>query len=82
MSAHNDGTEPGQSDEATPEERLARANVLLAEWAACSAAQSAPLIDRLEAMGYDVKERSREDVVEILKHPPTRTNMLSSPTEQ
>ena len=46
-------------------------HALLAEWAACSAETSAPLIDRLEALGYAVRGKSREAVTEVLKHPPT-----------
>lgn len=57
---------------ADPGERLEATNALLAEWAACSAAASAPLIERFEAMGYAVRGRSREEVAEVLRHPPQR----------
>ncbi|MGY2048123.1 hypothetical protein [Methylobacterium sp. JK268] len=44
----------------------------LAEWAACSAEESPSLIERFAAMGYDVHGKSREEVAEVLRHPPTR----------
>jgi hypothetical protein len=47
-------------------------NALLAEWAACSAAKSEPLLERLEMMGYEVRGKARDEVTEVLKHPPTR----------
>ncbi len=53
-------------------ERLEDTNALLAEWAACSAEASAPLIERLEALGYAVRGKSREEVAEVLRHPPGR----------
>lgn len=53
-----------------PAERLASMNTMLAEWAACSAAGSASLIERFEAMGYRVRGKSREEIAEVLKHPP------------
>ena len=62
---------PGDAVEVDPAERLNDTNALLAEWAACSAETSAPLIDRLEALGYAVRGKSREAVTEVLKHPPT-----------
>ena len=62
---------PGDAVAFDSAERLADANALLAEWAACSAEASAPLIDRLEALGYAVRGKSREAVAEVLKHPPT-----------
>ena len=55
-----------------PGERLVRTNALLAEWAACAAADSAPLIDRLEGLGYPVRGKSREEVEAILKGPPAQ----------
>jgi hypothetical protein len=51
---------------------LAATNDLLAEWAACAADESAPLIERFEAMGYAVRGKSHEEVAEALRHPPTR----------
>ncbi len=53
-------------------ERLDVTNALLAEWAACAADGSAPLIERFEAMGYAVRGKSREEVAEVLRHPPHR----------
>ncbi len=55
-----------------PAERLEDTNALLAEWAACSADASSPLIERLEALGYAVRGKSREEVAEVLRHPPGR----------
>jgi hypothetical protein len=54
------------------ERRLAEMNALLAEWAACAVEESAPLIERLEDLGYAVRGKSREAVAEVLRHPPTR----------
>ncbi len=53
-----------------PGERLEAMNALLAEWAACSADESAPLIERFEAMGYAVRGKSREEVADVLRRPP------------
>ena len=47
-------------------------NDMLADWAARSAATSAGLIDRFEAMGYAVRGKSEEEIAEILHRPPTR----------
>ena len=54
-----------------PGKRLASMNTMLAEWAACSAAESPSLIERFEAMGYRVRGKSREEVAEVLKHAPS-----------
>ena len=54
------------------EAELAATNDLLAEWTACAAEESAPLIERLEEMGYEVRGRSHEAVAEALRHPPRR----------
>lgn len=54
------------------ERRLATMNALLAEWAACAVEESAPLVERLEALGYAVRGKSHEAVAEVLRHPPTR----------
>ena len=51
---------------------LAKANDVLAEWAARSAADSEALIERLDALGYDVRGKSEDDVAEVLRHPPTK----------
>ncbi|MBY0259420.1 hypothetical protein [Methylobacterium sp.] len=56
--------------DAIPADRLSAMNAALAEWAACSAAESPSLIERFEAMGYRVRGKSREEVAEVLKHPP------------
>ncbi|VUD72398.1 hypothetical protein MET9862_02996 [Methylobacterium symbioticum] len=56
----------------TSAERLERTNALLAAWAACSAAESGPLIEQLEALGYAVRGKSREEVEAVLRSPPTR----------
>jgi len=52
-------------------ERLASMNTMLAEWAACSAAESASLVERFEAMGYRVRGKSRDEIAGVLKHPPS-----------
>jgi len=57
---------------ADPGERLEATNALLAEWAACSAEESAPLIERFETLGYAVRGKSREEIAEVLRHPPDR----------
>lgn len=64
-----DTASPGRSVDASGK-RLASMNTMLAEWAACSAAQSASLIERFEAMGYRVRGKSREEIAEVLRHPP------------
>ena len=51
-------------------DKLAETNALLAEWAARSATDSAPLIDRLEALGYPVRGRSEDEIAAILRAPP------------
>jgi hypothetical protein len=51
---------------------LAAMNARLAEWAACSAEESPSLVERFEAMGYEVRGKSREEIAEVLRHPPTR----------
>ncbi|WP_363325432.1 hypothetical protein [uncultured Methylobacterium sp.] len=47
-------------------------NEQLSTWAACSADESPTLIEQFEAMGYEVRGKSREQVAEVLRHPPTR----------
>ena len=42
------------------EKRVADRTALLVEWAACSAGDRPPLIERLERMGYEVWGKSRE----------------------
>jgi hypothetical protein len=54
------------------QDQLAATNVLLAEWTACALEESPPLIERLEKMGCEVRGKSREGVVEVLKRPPSR----------
>lgn len=55
-----------------PSEDLDTVNAHLAEWAARSAVTSEALIDRFEAMGYDVRGKSEEDIADVLRRPPTR----------
>ncbi|MGX9983904.1 hypothetical protein [Methylobacterium fujisawaense] len=55
-----------------PEADLDRLNDLLAVWAARSAAESAALIERFEAMGYEVRDKSEDEIAEILHRAPTR----------
>lgn len=58
--------------EAHPAEDLEAVNARLADWAARSAETSEALVDRFEAMGYEVRGKSEEEVAEVLRHPPTR----------
>lgn len=55
-----------------PADDLERVNAILAEWAARSAATSGPLIDRFEAMGYEVRGKAEEEIADVLRKPPTR----------
>jgi len=55
-----------------PAPDLEQVNDILAQWAARSAASSAALIDRLEAMGYDVRDKSEGEIADVLHRPPTR----------
>ncbi|MBB5760460.1 hypothetical protein HNR01_000055 [Methylorubrum rhodesianum] len=59
------------SDDDLPEQ-LSKTNIALAEWAARSASESDALIERFERMGYDVRDKSVDEVTEILKKPPTK----------
>lgn len=61
------------SPEATTQQ-LAAMNARLSVWAACSASESPALIDQFEAMGYEVRGKSRDQVAEVLRHPPTRSH--------
>jgi hypothetical protein len=67
-----DQVQLGKDQDETPGERLESTNALLAEWAACSVEDNGPLVDRLEALGYDVRDKSHDEVVAVLKEPPTR----------
>lgn len=58
--------------EAHPAEDLEAVNARLADWAARSAETSEALVDRFEAMGYEVRGKPEEEVAEVLRHPPTR----------
>jgi ribosome-binding protein aMBF1 (putative translation factor) len=53
-------------------ERLSKTNAALAEWAARSACESDALIERFERMGYEVRDKSVDEITEVLKQPPTR----------
>ncbi|ACL58576.1 hypothetical protein [Methylobacterium nodulans] len=55
-----------------PSADLDSMNMWLAAWAAASAEESPSLIERFEAMGYEVRGKSRDEVAEVLRHPPTR----------
>ena len=59
-----------QPDHPAPD--LEQVNDILAQWAARSATASAALIDRLEAMGYDVRDKSEDEIADVLHRPPTR----------
>ena len=54
-----------------PEADLEQVNNLLAAWAARSAATSAALIDRFEAMGYTVRGKSEDEIADVLHRPPS-----------
>ena len=64
-----------------PEPDLEGLNDLLAEWAARSAVASAALIERFEAMGYEVRGKSEDEIAEILHRPPTRMAQGGAPRE-
>ena len=68
--SQENGSQENGSQE--PTQGLVETNVILAEWAARSAVESAPLIARLESMGYAVRGKSEEEISEVLKHPPTK----------
>ncbi|MDP4021428.1 hypothetical protein Q8W71_02240 [Methylobacterium sp. NEAU 140] len=55
-----------------PELDLDAINGLLAEWAARSASESDALIERFEAMGYEVRGKSTEEIAAVLRRAPTR----------
>ncbi|WCS24649.1 hypothetical protein LOK46_26555 [Methylobacterium sp. NMS14P] len=55
-----------------PAADLERVNDILATWAARSAAESDALIDRFEAMGYEVRGKSETEIADVLHRPPTR----------
>ena len=57
--------------EDNPSEQLPKLNTQLAEWAARSASDSEILIERFERMGYAVRGKSEDEIVEVLKKPPT-----------
>ena len=66
---------PNPQDERADDDHtddLERMNDMMAEWAARSAATSAALIDRFEAMGYAVRGKAEDEIAEILHRPPTR----------
>ncbi|GJD59598.1 hypothetical protein [Methylobacterium dankookense] len=71
MATDRERTPADDADE-TPAERLESTNALLAAWAASSIEESGPLIERLEALGYDLRGKSREEIEAALKAPPTR----------
>ncbi|WP_373322482.1 hypothetical protein [Methylobacterium cerastii] len=67
------------STEAVPTDDLGKANDVLAEWAARSAADSDALVERLAGMGYDVRGKSEEEIAEVLKHPPAKPGADPAP---
>lgn len=71
----SDKTDDASSDPKAATEQLADTNELLAEWAAASTEDSPALVERLERMGYEVRGKPRDEVAEVLKHPPTRRNI-------
>jgi hypothetical protein len=67
----NPNPQPDVQDD-DPEADLERLNDMLAAWAARSAATSAALIDRFEAMGYEVRGKTEDEIAAVLHKPPTR----------
>ena len=63
-----------------PTDDLDKANNVLAQWAARSAADSETLVERLAGMGYDVRGKSEDEIAEVLKHPPTKPASGPAPT--
>ncbi|MFB0489069.1 hypothetical protein ABIE45_001655 [Methylobacterium sp. OAE515] len=61
-----------------PEADLEQVNDLLARWAARSAATSAALIERFEAMGYAVRGKSEDEIADVLHRPPTLRSQTAS----
>ena len=57
---------------------LERLNDMMAAWAARSATDSPALIDRFEAMGYEVRGKSEDEIAGILHRPPTRSPSTST----
>ncbi|KQP09167.1 hypothetical protein ASF26_03735 [Methylobacterium sp. Leaf93] len=51
--------------------RLSSMNTMLAEWAAGAACKSDTLIERFEQMGYSVRGKTKEEIEEVLRCPPT-----------
>ncbi|MCJ2090825.1 hypothetical protein MKK88_33305 [Methylobacterium sp. E-005] len=70
MVAAPDAQPVSQVDPSPPD--LEHMNDILADWAARSAASSAALIERFEAMGYEVRGKSEDEIAEVLHRPPTR----------
>lgn len=60
------------ADPEIPTDDVAKANVVLAEWAARSASDSDVLIERFEAMGYEVRGKDQDEIAAVLQKPPTR----------
>ena len=63
---------PPESRMNRDEPDLEEVNDVLAEWAARSAAASPALIERFEAMGYEVRGKPEDAIADILHRPPTR----------
>ena len=70
MVAAPDPQPESQGDPSPPD--LEQVNDILADWAARSASSSAALIDRFEAMGYEVRGKSEDEIADVLHRPPTR----------
>lgn len=70
MVAAPDSQPDSPGDPSPPD--LEQVNDILADWAARSASGSAALIDRFEAMGYEVRGKSEDEIADVLHRPPTR----------
>ncbi|MCJ2012071.1 hypothetical protein [Methylobacterium sp. J-076] len=61
-----------ETGEGHPADDLERINGLMADWAARSAATSESLLERFEAMGYEVRGKAEDEIAEVLRRPPTK----------
>ncbi|MCJ2072491.1 hypothetical protein MKK75_27495 [Methylobacterium sp. J-030] len=70
MVAAPDSKPDSQADGSDPD--LEEVNGILADWAARSASTSTELIDRFEAMGYEVRGKSEDEIADVLRRRPAR----------
>jgi hypothetical protein len=72
MTMPQDPQEPQEPQDRAPADDLGRVNDLLARWAARSASESEALIEHFEAMGYEVRGKSEDEIAQVLHRAPTR----------